>query len=125
MDWMDLLKSSSIMDFAFIFAVLLASVAMFAAAIVVVIVAKTRKPVYVLLCLAILPFLLALAGAAYRLYRNEQLLAANEIRGERMEEWRVRFREEFLMMCLIGTPGTVLPVLIGTTALFLKKAKPP
>ena len=123
MDWIFLLKSSSIVDLIFIVLVLLASFVVVLTAIAVAIFVKKRSVMIVLLVLALLPLGLAMIGAGWRMYENETLLAANEITGRHAEEDRERFRSESLMMCLTGVPGTVVPLLIGAAALVLKGRK--
>ena len=105
----------------FVMLTLLAGFGVLVAAIVVAIKAKTRKSMCILLGIALLPLLIALAGGAYRYYRGERLLTIFEGTYLVRDEYHQIFRTEFLIMCLIGAAGTVLPLLIGITALFVKK----
>ena len=125
MDLYSFVRNSTVVDLAFVMLTLLAGFGVLVAAIVVAIKAKTRKSICILLGIALLPLLIALAGGAYRYYRSEQLLTYySEGTDLVRDEYHRVFRAEFVTMCLLGAAGTVLPLLIGITALFVKKPQP-
>ncbi|HVF46402.1 MAG TPA: hypothetical protein VNA17_02435 [Pyrinomonadaceae bacterium] len=119
----DFLKSSTLVDFGFILIVLGLSGVLILAGLVMLIVVKRRKPFYLLAVFAILPLVAALAGAGWRYYQAEKLMAEyTSIAGDEASEWRQRFRTELLIMSTTGLPGTVLPILIALVGLVIKRS---
>ena len=120
----DFLKSSTVVDFGFILVVLGLSAVLVLAALVMLIVVKSRRPFYLLIALAIFPLVVALAGAGWRYYQAEKLMAQySEMAGDDASEWRQRFRTELLIMTMTGVPGTVLPILIALIGIVIKRGR--
>jgi hypothetical protein len=118
----EFLKSSTVVDLAFIFVVIMLSVIIVIAAIVMLIVVKRRRPFFILIVVAMFPLVVALGGAGWRYYQAERLMAEySEMAGEEGSEWRSRFRTEFILMCMTGVPGTVLPILMAVLGIAMKK----
>jgi|GEM_PF-3433980 len=118
------IKSSTAIDFAFIFLVLFIAFVLIPAAIVMVIKARRRKPMYLLLGISLLPLVLALLGASWRIYRQERLLDDYpEVLADAASTYRQEFRREFLIMSTIGLAGTAIPFLIGVLGLVMKKSE--
>jgi hypothetical protein len=117
------LKSSTIIDFAFIFGTVFVGVLLIVVGVVMLFVAKTRKFFFVYLAIAFLPLILALAGTGVRWYANERLLSLNKIdpSSQQADEIRQNILPEYAIMLLIGAGSTSLPLLIGIAGLILKR----
>ena len=117
------LKTSTIIDFAFIFGAVFVGVLLIMVGVGVLFAAKTRKFFLVYLAFALLPMILGLAGTGVRWYSNERLLALNEIdlSSQQAAEMRQNMLPEYVITVLIGAASTSLPLLIGIAGLILKR----
>ncbi|MGH9874172.1 MAG: hypothetical protein ACRD9S_17110 [Pyrinomonadaceae bacterium] len=114
------LKHGSALDLLVILLVILITVIMIPAAIWIGIAARTRKPIYFLLLISLLPLVLALTGTALRYINIERALAnvpdvsAEIVTAARQEAWITTY---------LGATGTVVIGLIGVAGLILKKER--
>jgi hypothetical protein len=123
MDFYGFIKSSTAMDLVFIMLVILSSLGLIVAAIVMLFAAKTRRPLYVIAGLAILPLVLALIGGAWRMHTGEQLIAQyHETDAEVLEAYHGRVHRDLMIMVVMGLVGSALPALIGIAGAVKKPA---
>ncbi len=112
------LKHSNAVDLLVIILVILITLIMIPGGIWTVIASRSRKPIYFLLMIALLPLLLALLGTYLKFRKTERLIAlypgvsAEAIAVARREDWVTTY---------IGAAGTAVLGLIGVTGLILKK----
>ena len=120
------LKSSSLVDFAFIFAAVFAGVVLIVVGGAMLFAARTRKFFFAYLAAALLPLILGLGGTAMRWYANERILGLTEIdpSSEAAAEIRQNMLPEYAITLLIGTGSASLPLLIGIAGIVVKKNRP-
>lgn len=111
------LKSSTVVDWFFIMLVVFIAVILIPVGLWIVIAARRRKTIYILLMMTFLPLLLALLGTLVRIRKIETLAArypdasAEVISAASQEAW---------VMTYIGAFGTLVPALIAVTGLVVK-----
>ena len=112
------LKHSSTVDLLVILLVGLITAIMIPAGIWTAIAARSRRPIYFFLMIALLPLLLALLGTYLRFRAAESAMAmvpevsAEVVTAAHQEAW---------VMTYLGAAGTTILELIGVTGLILKK----
>lgn len=112
------LKHSTALDLVVILLVILISVMLIPAGILTAVLARTRKPIYLFVVIALLPLLLALLGTYLRFRGIENAIAEfPEVGSEVVAEGR----QEAWIVTYIGVAGTAIAELIGVTGLVLKK----
>ena len=114
------LKNSSVVDLLVITLVILITVILIPAGIWIVIAARSRKPIYFFLVLALLPLLLALLGTYLRFKSVDRALGMNP--GVSAEVVTAANQEAWVTTYL-GVAGSAVIGLIGITGLILKKER--
>lgn len=112
------LKHSSALDLLVILLVVLISVVSIPVGIWIAIAARSRKPIYFFLMVALLPLLLALLGTYLRFIVIERAIGDAPNVGQ---EVIAAAREEAWITAYIGAAGTVVLGAIGVTGLVFKK----
>ena len=115
---MEFLKHSSTLDLLVILLVVFLTVILVPIGIAIVIAARRRMPIYLLLMIALLPLLIALVGTYLRFNNLERALANNP---EVSAEVVAAARQEAWITAYLGVAGTAVIELIGVTGLIVKK----
>ena len=112
------LRNSSVVDLLVIILVILITAILIPAGIWILIAARSRKPIYFFLMIALLPLLLALLGTYLRFMSIERALAkvpdvnTEVVSAAKQEAWITTY---------LGATGSAVIGLIGVTGLILKK----
>ena len=115
---MEFLKHSSTLDLLVILVVVFLTVILVPIGIAIVIAARRRMPIYLLLMIALLPLLIALVGTYLRFMNLDRALANNpEVSAEIVSA----ARQEAWITAYLGVAGTAIIELIGVTGLIVKK----
>lgn len=111
------LKYSSVVDWFFIILVVFVAIILIPVGLWIVIAARRRKSIYLLLMMTFLPLLLALVGTFVRIRKVETLAARYP---EVTAEVVARGSQEAWVLTYIGAFGTLVPALIAVTGLVVK-----
>jgi hypothetical protein len=115
---MEFLKHSSTLDLLVILVVVFLTVVLVPIGIAIVIAARRRMPIYLLLIIALLPLLIALVGTYLRFIDIDRALANNPEAGAEIVS---AARQEAWITAYLGAAGTAVIELIGVTGLIVKK----
>jgi hypothetical protein len=116
------LKSSSVPDLLVILLVVLIAAILIPLGIWTAIASRSRKPIYLFLVFALVPFILAILGTFLRLSENERAL---RMFPDASPEIVAASNQEAWITTYIGAAGTAVLGLIGVAGLVFKKESEP
>jgi hypothetical protein len=125
MDLYSFLKSSSIVDFAFILLEITVGFLLVVGGVVMLFLVKRRAFFIGYLVLAMVPLILGVAGAGVRWYGNEKLMKLNEVDPASSFGREIKEREfpEYVITVLIGAACSAVPLLLGVGGAVAKRGK--